>query len=217
MGGKRRTNAEIIIQRSQSMASFLEKIKTSIGIDTPADATSSVSSEQQDIYITPKEEKPQKIKVEKKPAGPKKVPQLEEEVKAAPKGGEPRPNKFGREEKNNKEKWFEAEGQLAVDVYQTDEELIIQSAIAGVKPEELDITTQGDVVIIKGVREKPAEEENGNYFYQECYWGPFSRQIILPVEADPARSKATIKEGILTIRMPKIEKEKEKKIAVKGR
>ena len=198
------------------MTSFLEKIKAGIGIDAPADDIPVVSSEQQDISIAPKEEKSQKIKVEKKPAGPKRVPQLQKEAKAASKGGEPRPNKFGREEKDNNKKWFEAEGQLAVDVYQTDEELIIQSAIAGVKPEELDITTQGDVVIIKGFREKPAEE-SGNYFYQECYWGPFSRQIILPVEADPARSKAVIKEGILTIRMPKIEKEKEKKIAVKSR
>lgn len=185
------------------MGSFLEKIKAGIGIDAPADDIPVVSSEQQDISIAAKEEKPQKIKVEKKPAGPKRVPQLEEEAK--------------EKTKDNKERWFESEGQLAVDVYQTDEELIIQSAIAGVKPGELDITTQGDVVIIKGFRDKPIEGENGNYFYRECYWGPFSRQIILPVEADPARSKAVIKEGILTIRMPKIEKEKEKKIAVKDR
>lgn len=193
------------------MKSFLEKIKTSIGIDAPADDIPVVSSEQQDISIAPEEEKPQKIKVEKKPAKPKRVPQLQEEVKLE----EEKKEKKEEKTKDNKEKWFESEGQLAVDVYQTDEELIIQSAIAGVKPEELDITTQGDVVIIKGFREKPAEGENGNYFCQECWWGPFSRQIILPVEADPARSKAIIKEGILTIRMPKIEKEKEKKIAVK--
>ena len=68
---------------------------------------------------------------------------------------------------------------------------------------------------IKGAREKPIEESSTNYFYQECYWGPFSREIILPCEVDPSRVEATMKEGILTIRIPKIEREKKRKILVK--
>ena len=112
-------------------------------------------------------------------------------------------------------KWFEPEGQLAVDIYQTDDELVIQSAIAGVKPEELDISAQEDTVIIRGKRENPAKNEEKNYFTQECYWGPFSREIILPVEADASRAEATMKEGVLTIRIPKIQREKRKKIEVK--
>lgn len=114
-----------------------------------------------------------------------------------------------------KEKWFTLEGQLAIDVYQTEGELIIQSAIAGIKPEDLDIAIEGDKVTIKGKREKPTEKGERNYFYQECYWGSFSREIILPVEIDPSRAEATFKEGILTIRMPKIEREKKRKIEIK--
>lgn len=113
-----------------------------------------------------------------------------------------------------KAEWFEPEGQLTVDVYQTDGEIVIQSAIAGVEPEDLDITIENDVVIIKGERERQSEEKGENYFYQECFWGRFSREIILPAEVDKARAKATMKNGILTIRIPKIKRVKTKKIAV---
>ena len=107
------------------------------------------------------------------------------------------------------------EGQLAVDVYQTDSELVIQSTIAGVKTENLDISIEADTVLIRGNRNEPPEQGEKNYFYQECYWGPFSRQIILPEETDPSRAEAVMKEGILTIRIPKIEREKKRKITVK--
>ncbi|KKQ77491.1 MAG: Protein containing Heat shock protein Hsp20 protein [Parcubacteria group bacterium GW2011_GWC1_38_6] len=116
--------------------------------------------------------------------------------------------------KNIKEKkWPEPEGQLAVDVYQTDDELIIQSAIAGIKPGDLDITAQGDTVVIRGIRENGRNEEK-NYFYKECFWGKFSREIILPIEADAARAEASMTDGVLTIRIPKIEKGKTKKIVI---
>ena len=113
-----------------------------------------------------------------------------------------------------KEEWFEPEGQLAIDVYQTENELIIQSTIAGVKSENLDVSLEKDIIAIKGCREKPFEKE-GDYFTQECYWGSFSREIIMPVEVDPSRALAELKEGILTIRIPKIVREKKKKIIVK--
>jgi len=104
---------------------------------------------------------------------------------------------------------------LAVDVYQTENELVIQSAIAGVKSEDLDISLEGDVITISGERKKPFEEKE-DYFSQECYWGKFSRQIILPVEVDPNRIEASLKDGILTIRAPKLLKEKKRKIIIKG-
>ncbi len=107
----------------------------------------------------------------------------------------------------------EEEGQLAIDVYQTENDLVIQSAIAGVKPENLDISIERDIIIIKGGREK-STGENSDYFIRECFWGPFSREVILPVEVDPSRAKALFKEGILTIRMPKIEREKKRKINI---
>jgi HSP20 family protein len=120
----------------------------------------------------------------------------------------------------DKEKWAgfskDQEGQLAIDVYQTEESLVLQSAIAGVKPESLDINIEGDMVSIKGNREKPEEKAERNYSYQECFWGPFSRQIILPVEVDPARAEALLKEGILTIRLPRIERDKKRKLVVRG-
>lgn len=112
------------------------------------------------------------------------------------------------------EKLFEPEGQLAVDIYQTEKDLVVQSAIAGVKIENLEITMEKDILTVKGRREKPYEE-TGDYFSQECYWGPFSREIILPAEVDPNQTVAEMKEGILTIRIPKILREKKRKIAVR--
>jgi len=116
---------------------------------------------------------------------------------------------------SNDKEWPKTEGQLAVDVYQTESELVIQSAIAGVKSEELDISVEGDLVIIRGERKRPIEE-NEDYFSQECYWGLFSRKIILPIEVDPGRIDASLKNGILTIRMPKIIREKKMKVTIKS-
>jgi len=129
-------------------------------------------------------------------------------------------NFFKKQKKDVKEKrieakLFESEGQLAIDIYQTEKELVIQSAIAGIKLKDLDISIEKDKLSIKGKREKPIEDGKINYFYQECYWGPFSREIILPVEVDPSKAEASFKEGILSIRMPKIEREKTNKLEVK--
>jgi len=107
------------------------------------------------------------------------------------------------------------EGQLAVDVFQTDNEIIVQSTIAGVKASDLDITIQNDMVSIKGERKKLMEISRENYFYQECYWGPFSRSIILPEEINASEAKAELKDGVLTLRLPKSEKIKTTKISVK--
>lgn len=116
----------------------------------------------------------------------------------------------------NKEKsWLEeAEGQLTIDVYQTSAEIVIKSTIAGVKPEDLDIAITNDMVTVKGRRSKDEEVSNDDYYYRECYWGNFSRSVILPVEVEAEKSKATLKNGILTIRLPKLERIKTKKIQV---
>jgi len=106
------------------------------------------------------------------------------------------------------------DGQLAVDVFQTENEIIIQSTIAGIKSENLDVTIQNDMVSIKGERRKEMEAPEENYFYQECYWGPFSRSIILPEEIKAEAAKAVIKDGVLTLRLPKAEKTKTTKIKV---
>jgi len=118
----------------------------------------------------------------------------------------------------SKEKNFdwlpEAEGQLTIDVYQTPSDIVIKSTIAGVNPDDLDISITNDMVTIKGKREKDTEVTEGDYYYQECYWGSFSRSIILPVDVEAERAEASLKNGILSIRLPKIEKVKTRKIRV---
>lgn len=125
------------------------------------------------------------------------------------------------EEKNEKTEkteikkdWKISEGQLAVDIYETEEELVLQTAIAGVEAESLDISLEKDLLIIRGDRKNPAKETKKNYFVQECYFGSFSREVILPREIDPSHTKAAMEEGILTIRMPKIERDKKRRITI---
>ena len=113
-------------------------------------------------------------------------------------------------EPNNNEQWLEEEyeGQLSVDVFQTKDEIVIKSTIAGVKSEDLDVTINNDMVTIKGKREEEKEVKENDYFYQECYWGGFSRSIILPIEVKAEQAKAQLKNGVLLIRLPKAKKSK---------
>jgi len=108
----------------------------------------------------------------------------------------------------------ESEGQLTIDVYQTPTHIVIKSTIAGVKPEDLDITITNDMVTIRGKRQKDEEIQTDEYYYQECYWGSFSRSVILPVDVEADAAEAGLKNGILTIKLPKIEKIKTKKIKI---
>jgi len=98
---------------------------------------------------------------------------------------------------------FEKEGQLTVDVFETEKDVIIQSAVAGVEPKDLDISIEKDVISIKGKRERHFEEKTENFLYQECYWGSFSREVVLPSEVDKNKAEATIEKGVLTIKIPK--------------
>ena len=119
-----------------------------------------------------------------------------------------------QERKESRNKMVESEGQLVLDVYQTEREIVIKSTLAGVRPDDIDITITNDMLTIKGLREKDEEVEASDYYYQECYWGPFSRSVILPTEVEADQIKAGLKNGILTIRLPKSEKIKTKKISV---
>lgn len=98
----------------------------------------------------------------------------------------------------------ETEGQLAIDVYQTDKKIIIKSTIAGVKPENLKISLHHDLLTIKGTRSAGAEINEKDYLYRECYWGSFSRSLILPTEVDNKRVEAELENGVLTISLYKI-------------
>jgi len=110
----------------------------------------------------------------------------------------------------------DSEGQLTIDVYQTDNEIVIKSTIAGVKPEDLDVSINNDMVTIRGDRKNDEVVETENYYYQECYWGTFSRSVILPVEVIADKAEAQMKNGILTIRLPKADTTKSKRIQVRG-
>lgn len=98
---------------------------------------------------------------------------------------------------------LQTEGQLTVDIYERGDSIIIQSAVAGTDPDDLDITLTHDMITIKGTRKRGEEVKEDNYFYRELYWGAFSRSIILPEEIDSDKAEASIKNGILTIRLPK--------------
>lgn len=97
--------------------------------------------------------------------------------------------------------------QCALDVYETSDELVVRTLIAGVQAEDLDITITHDTLTIRGVRTEELAIPPQNYYYRECYFGPFSRSIILPENTYGDVIKAALKNGILTIRLPKIKKE----------
>jgi HSP20 family protein len=109
-----------------------------------------------------------------------------------------------------------ADGQLTIDVYQTENEIVIKSTIAGVKPEDLDVSINNDMVTIRGERKNEEVVSNENYYYQECYWGSFSRSVVLPVDILAEKSEASLRNGILTIRLPKADTTKIKKLQVRG-
>lgn len=106
------------------------------------------------------------------------------------------------------------EGQLSLDVYQTESDVVIKSTVAGITSDDIDITITNDMLTVKGARSRDEEVRAEDYYYQECYWGPFSRSVILPADVEADLIKATLKNGILTIRLPKSEKIKTKKISI---
>lgn len=95
------------------------------------------------------------------------------------------------------------EGQLAVDVYEREDALVIRALVAGVNPEDLDIAVNGDMLTIRGQRQDCDDLYDDQFYFRECYWGDFSRTIILPVQVQAERVKAFFKNGVVTIVLPK--------------
>lgn len=110
----------------------------------------------------------------------------------------------------------ESDGELAVDVYQTPTHIIIKAMIAGVRPEDLDVSITRDMVTLRGKREKHVEGNAGDFFFQELYWGSFSRTIVLPQEVEIEEAEANEKHGLLTIRLPKLDKGRQAKLKIKS-
>jgi len=147
-------------------------------------------------------------------AGVNSSDELDEEIELEPKLVSKQEESLA-EESLTDEIFEDTEGELAVDVYQTPTTFVIESTIAGANPEDIDISLSSDSITIKGKREKEEKIKAENYIHQECYWGRFSRTIILPQEIDPDKAQASLKNGVLKVTLPKLNKTKVKKIKVK--
>ncbi|HCC59727.1 MAG: hypothetical protein A2402_02680 [Candidatus Staskawiczbacteria bacterium RIFOXYC1_FULL_37_43] len=110
---------------------------------------------------------------------------------------------------------FDQEGELVIDVFETDVDFVVLAAIAGIQIKDIDISLEKDMMVIKGSRPDPHENSNKKYFYQECYWGPFSRKIVLPENIDIDKADAQMDKGVLSIKIPKIENNGRNKLGVK--
>ncbi|MBL7053387.1 MAG: Hsp20/alpha crystallin family protein [Candidatus Portnoybacteria bacterium] len=186
--------------------SFFEKLT---GANFSDENSSEEKAIKKETKIKPDKKKPIKAKSTQKDIS------VEESAEMAKKIAMPK--KIEEIDDKKQEEWLtESEGQLTIDVYQTPTEIVIKSTIAGVKPEDIDISMTNDMITIKGNRRKDEEVKEEDYYYQECYWGPFSRSVILPVDVEVDNADANMKNGILTLRLPKIEKIKTKKIMIKS-
>ena len=122
-------------------------------------------------------------------------------------------------DKKNGNHWIEEENdeaELSVDVYQTPTDIIIQTMVAGVKPEDLELSIARDMITIRGQREESRTIDEDNYFTKELYWGRFSRTISLQAEVEPEEVEATEKHGLLTIKLQKVDKEKKNSVRVRS-
>jgi len=110
----------------------------------------------------------------------------------------------------------EGEGQLTVDVYQTPSDIVIKTMVAGVRPEDLDVAITRDMVTIRGKREEERNVASDDYFHKELYWGSFSRTILLPQEVEIEEAEAIEKHGLLIIKLPKVDKDRQARLKVKN-
>lgn len=117
------------------------------------------------------------------------------------------------------ENWINSapeEGELSVDVYQNPNEIVIKTMVAGVRPEDLDVSISRDMVTIKGKRESERTVADDDYFHKELYWGSFSRTIVLPQEIDVDAAEAIEKHGLLILKLPKLDKNRQTRLKVRG-
>lgn len=115
------------------------------------------------------------------------------------------------------DEWNEDEpvaGQLAVDVYETREKLVVKGRVAGVNKSDLDVSISDNTLTIRGTLSAGNEEDVENYFLQECYWGEFSRSLVLPVPVKEEEIEAMLKDGVLTISFAKMKQDTIKKIEI---
>lgn len=119
-------------------------------------------------------------------------------------------------EKENMFEEVEEEAQLSVDVYNTPSEIVIRTMVPGVKPDSLDVSITRDMVTIRGERSEDRTVSDEDYVHRELYWGSFAREITLPEEISVDDAEAVEKHGLLTLRLPKLDKHRQTKLRVKG-
>ncbi len=106
-------------------------------------------------------------------------------------------------------------GTLALDMYETDDDVVVRASVPGVDPEDLDINITGDTLTIRGETRAEEEVEEDNYIYRERRYGAFSRSVAIPTAVEADEAEAEFEDGILTLRLPKAEEVKPKEIRVK--
>ena len=120
---------------------------------------------------------------------------------------------------NNRSSWMDdasADSELSVDVYQTQDDVIVKAMIPGVKKEDLEINLTRDTLTLKGIRKEEKIVSDDDYFHRELYWGSFSRTIQLPHEIDIERAEAVESQGILTLKLPRVDKDRQMKVRIKS-
>jgi HSP20 family protein len=141
-------------------------------------------------------------------------------------------HRFGEDEQDNMEQYDQAEeqdwddqvetettqqeGELPVDMYQTNDAIVIKALVAGVSPSDLDISITRDMVTIRGVREEYQETNDDNYYHRELFWGGFTRTLVLPEEVVIDEAEAQEKHGLLEIRLPKLDKHRSTQLKVRS-
>jgi HSP20 family protein len=108
------------------------------------------------------------------------------------------------------------DGELPVDMFQTDDAIIIRALVAGVSPAELEISITRDMVTLRGIREEIQEVHDDGYFHRELFWGSFSRTLVLPEEIAIDEAEAQEKHGLLEIRLPKLDKHRSTQLKVRS-
>lgn len=111
---------------------------------------------------------------------------------------------------------FAREGTFAMDVYETDNEIVVEASLPGIKPEDVDITMTGDTLTIKGEIKAGEEVRQESYYLQERRYGSFTRSLTIPVAVQADRADARFEHGILHLSLPKAEEVKPRTIKVKG-
>jgi HSP20 family protein len=130
-----------------------------------------------------------------------------------------RPGKVAAKKADEAASWIDEESEkdaeLTVDVYQTPDMVVVKSMIAGVRPEDLDVSITRDTVTIRGKREEERVAEGDDFLVRELYWGSFSRTIALPEEIDVDEAEAVEKHGLLILKLPRLDKRRQSKLKVK--